>query len=178
MLKREGVYIFNLIARLVFALFLTIFNNLFYSFLGPITLYGSYFLTGLFYKASLNGEILQVSGFDLKFIPACAAVSAYILLVILILLTKGIGFKKGIIMLLIGALMIYSANLIRIEILIWLLVNKGIDYFKTLHLFFWKILASIYVAIVWIFLTKVFKIKTIPFYSDFVFLYKKLRKKK
>ncbi len=177
MLKREGIYIFNLIARLIFALFLTIFNNLFYSVLGPITLYGSYFLTSIFYEASLKGDILQVSGFDLKFIPACAAVSAYLLLVILILLTKDIGFKRGIAVLLIGALMIYAANLIRIEILIWLLVNKGLDYFKTLHLFFWKVLASIYVAFVWVFLTRLFKIKEIPLYSDLKYLLLNLKKK-
>ena len=102
----------------------------------------------------------------MEFIEACAATLAYILLGILILLTYGISLKKGIKLFLIGSLLIFIANLIRIEVLIYILVNYGIDYFNTLHLFIWKIVSSVYVALVWIFLCYKYKIKGIPVYSD------------
>ena len=68
-------------------------------------------------------------------------------------------------------LLILIANIIRIDILIIALVKYSSNLFNTLHLFFWKVLSTIYVVILWIFLTKLFKIKEVPIYSDFKEVY-------
>ncbi|MEK6860987.1 MAG: pacearchaeosortase [Nanoarchaeota archaeon] len=159
-------YYKKLVLRVLFALLLVIFSSVIYYIIGPITLYSSYLLLKPFSDAILSGNIINIDGNSLEFIEACAATLAYILLGILILLTYGISLKKGIKLFLIGSLLIFIANLIRIEVLIYILVNYGIDYFNTLHLFIWKIVSSVYVALVWIFLCYKYKIKGIPVYSD------------
>src|SRR3989344_1881903 len=75
----------------------------------------------------------------------------------------------------VGSLLILAMNLIRIDVLIIVLIEKGVNYFETLHLFFWKILSSVYVALVWIFMTYKFKVKEIPVVDDFKTLKKKIR---
>lgn len=168
-------YYIKLVIRVLTALFLVIFSNLIYLIIGPITFYSSYLLLKPFSNVEVEGNLMQVNGKSLEFIEACAATLAYILLGILILLTYGISLKKGIKLFLIGSLLIFVANIIRIEALIYILVNYGLDYFKTLHLFIWKIVSSVYVALVWIFLCYKYKIKGIPVYSDLKRLMKRIK---
>ena len=113
----------------------------------------------------------------IELIPACVAASAYLLLALLILLTRNISLKKGFMLFFMGSALILLANVIRIEVLTALLLSKGINYFETLHLFFWKILASVYAAGVWIALCRWFDVKEIPVYSDVLYLLCLSRKK-
>src|SRR3989344_4563529 len=159
-------YIKKLVIRLVLAVLLTLSYQLLYKILIPITLYPSFYILKLIYKAELSGTLITIDNYSLTFIPACAAASAYILLGILILLTKDIKLKTGLKMFLLGSLLILTANIIRIEALILILINLGKNYFETLHLFIWKLLSSLFVAAVWIFLIKLHKIKSIPIVSD------------
>ena len=159
-------YIKKLVIRLVLAVLLTLSYQLLYKILIPITLYPSFYILKLAYQAELVNNSIITNSHSLTFIPACAAASAYILLGILILLTKDIRLKTGLKMFLLGSLLILIANIIRIESLIFILINGGKNYFETLHLFIWKVLSSVFVALVWIFLIKFYKIKSIPFISD------------
>ncbi|MBI2673204.1 hypothetical protein HYX19_03010 [Candidatus Woesearchaeota archaeon] len=74
-----------------------------------------------------------------------------------------------------GILLILLLNIIRIDILIFIFLEYGINWFNNLHLFFWKFLSSIAVVLIWIFLCHKFKIKNIPVYSDFKFLMKEIK---
>jgi len=112
------------------------------------------------------GNVFVVENQVIELIPACVAASAYLLLALLIVLTRGMSFKKGLTLFFVGSVLILVANVIRIEILVALLLKSDVNYFEQLHLFFWKVLASVYVAGVWIFLSKKFKVKEIPVYSD------------
>ena len=78
-----------------------------------------------------------------------------------------------------GSLLILGMNLLRIIILIVLDVEFGKDYFDAVHLIFWNFVSGVYIALVWIFLVKKFKVSKIPYYSDLKYFYKKsfLRKK-
>ena len=80
---------------------------------------------------------------------------------------KDIKLKTSLKMFFLGSFIILLANIIRIESLIIVLINGGKNYFETLHLLIWKVLSSIFVALVWIFLIKIYKIKSIPLISDF-----------
>ena len=158
----------KLVIRLISAFLLAISYSLLYKILIPITLYPSFYILKLIgYNAKLSNTSILINSQTLTFIPACAAASAYILLGILILLTKDIKLKTSLKMFFLGSFIILLANIIRIESLIIVLINGGKNYFETLHLLIWKVLSSIFVALVWIFLIKRYKIKSIPLISDF-----------
>jgi exosortase/archaeosortase family protein len=125
----------------------------------------------------LETDSILVYGHTINFIPACAAASAYLLLVLLIFLSKDIKISTRIYMFLLGSFLILSLNIIRIDILIIILIKYGKNLFEDLHLVFWKIISTIFVAFVWIILNIIFKVKTIPVVSDIVYLINIIRKK-
>ena len=171
-------YILNLFLRLFTAILLVLFGSeIFYFILFFPTFYLSY-LTLLFYNPVLVNSSLIINNINLVFVPACLAASAYTLLSVLILLTKGINLRKGIKIFLTGFFILFFVNLMRIFILAVLLIESGIKLFETFHLLFWQVFSTLFVLGLWIFLTKYFKIKAIPVYSDFKFLLKQLKKSK
>lgn len=165
-------YKFNLFLRLI-ASFLIVFlgEKVFYPILFWPLFYSAYFL--LFpYSPKIFQNSLIINDKKLVFVSACIAISAYILLSILILLTKEISLKKGIKVFLTGVLALFLANLIRVYVLAIILLEFNIKLFNTLHLFFWDILSTVFVFLLWVALVKYFKIKAIPIYSDFNYLRK------
>ncbi len=165
-----------ILLRWILAGLVTTSYSLIYAIIGPITLQISQGILNLFTETILRGNLLYVGGKTLEFIPSCAAISAYILLGILILLTRGINIKTRIVMALYGSVLILAANILRIEVLIYVLLQWGKNYFDTLHLFIWQIVSSMYVALVWVYLTWRFKVKGIPLYSDMRYVWKKFRR--
>ena len=163
-------YTFKFVIRLISAILMSLFgSNLLFNILFIPMLYLSYFL--LFpYNPVLINNILNINGKQMEFISACIATSAYLLLAILILLTKDIDFWKGVKIFFLGALILFLVNIFRIYILALVLINFDIYLFKTLHLFFWQVFSTAFVILLWLGLTKYFKIKTIPIYSDFKYL--------
>ncbi len=163
---KERKYIKNLFARYFIALFFMITGlKIIYFIISPITFYLSY-LTLFFYSPSLiSNTAFIIDNYRLNFIPACTAASAYLLL-ILLTLTTDLTIKKIIKVIVTGFIAILIGNIIRIDILIMALIEKSSTLFDTLHLFFWQVLSTIYVVLVWIGLTKLFKIAEIPLYSD------------
>ena len=65
-------------------------------------------------------------------------------------------------------------NILRIDLLIFVLLEFGSDLFDKIHLVFWNFISGLYVAFVWIFLVKKFKVKSIPVVSDVKELYKRI----
>ncbi len=169
-------YYKRLIIRYFLAIILMVFGlNIIYLLISNLTFKLSYYSL-FYYNPKLISDISFLIGNNkLNFIPACTAASAYLLLILLIL-SIDLNLKKTIKVFLTGSLLILVANIIRIDILIISLVEFGSGAFETLHLFFWKILSTIYVVLLWIFLTKIFKIKEIPVYSDLRKIYLLRRK--
>jgi exosortase/archaeosortase family protein len=173
-------YEYSLAARFGLAFLTFLVYDLFYVIFSPLTVFFSFLLLYLLgYSPILNisSNSIIVYGHTLDFIPACTAASAYFLLVILILLTKNIKILTRIYMFLIGSFLILAINIIRIDILIIILIKYSKVTFETVHLLFWKMLSTIIVALIWITLTFIFKVKTIPVVSDIVHLIKIIRKK-
>jgi exosortase/archaeosortase family protein len=129
------------------------------------------------YPISVEGNLITLGENTLRFISACTATSAYYLLAILILLTKDMGLKRGMKIFIAGALLILLMNIVRIDILLIVLAEKGVNMFTSLHLIFWEFISSLYVAAVWIFLVKKFRIKNIPAITDIKELYRKTKRK-
>jgi len=163
----------KIIIRYLLALLVAFSNNIFYFIFSPLTLYFSFFILNIFYDITIVNSSIVFSDITFNFIPACTAATAYLLITELILLTQGIKIKKAIKMWLIGISSIYLMNIARIIILIQIYLRFGENYFNTVHMLFWHILSTLFVALVWIFLIEKYKVKRIPIYSDIKYLIRK-----
>lgn len=144
--------------------------------IAPITIYLSYYLLKLFgEKVILLPPFLIMNQAIIKFIPACAAISAYYLLMLLVLLTKDIKPIVRMKMFLTGSLIILAINTLRITALLVILSYYGLNLFESIHMFFWILIGSVFVALVWIFLVKKYKIKAVPIYSDLKYLFEQTK---
>lgn len=142
----------------------------------PVTIYLSYYLLKLFGEnVILLPPFLILNQAVIKFIPACAAISAYYLLMLLILLTRDIKPLIRLKMFLLGSLIILIINTLRVTALLITLSYYGLNLFESIHIFLWILVGSVLVALVWIFLVKRYKVKTIPIYSDLKYLFEQTK---
>lgn len=164
-------------------LLLSAFKNLwiFYLVFTPLTVFPVYFLLKLFFDVSLlNSNIIVVNtGIEIpiELVEACIAGAAYYLLLILNLATPGIKIKKRFLMIVFSFASLLFLNIIRIIILSLIYIN-GYSFFDTAHWILWHLMSIALVVAIWFAEVKIFKIKEIPFYSDFKFLVKHIKKKK
>lgn len=169
-------YTFKLIIRLILSFMSIIFYRIYYIIFGPLTLNISAYIISLFTKVIVSENMLYIGEFSFRFIDACVAASAYILITLLVLLTKGIKLKTRLKMLGLGYLLFLGFNILRIELLFLILLLFGHNVFNTLHVMIWLFFSTLVVFFIWIFLIKFFKIKNIPIYSDIQYLVSKIKK--
>jgi len=134
-----------------------------------LTVYPVYFLLKPFFNVLLSGSTISLSGFPIEIIGACVAGSAYYLLLILNLSTKGIKVKKRIGILLFSFSSLLVINILRIFFLSIIYVN-GTSFFDLAHRLFWYLGSTLFVVGIWFLSVKIFKVKEIPIYSDVVHL--------
>jgi len=113
----------------------------------------------------------------INIVKYCVTASAYYLLALFAIITMGIALWKRIIMFLLGTILIFAMNLARIVMLIVVLLNNS-EGFKGTHAALGLFLSIIYVIFIWVLLSILFKVKTVPFYSDIKFLSQEVCKKK
>jgi exosortase/archaeosortase family protein len=143
---------------------------IFYFIFSPLTIYPVFCLLKLLYNASLSGSTIIFSGFSIQIVEACIAGSAYYLLLILNLTTP-MPFKKRIISIIFSFLIFLIINIIRI-FFFSILILKSFPLFNLTHLLFWYFLSGVIVFLVWLAVIKIFRINSIPVYSDILYLYK------
>ena|SRR3989344_7818717 len=146
-----------------------------YSLLGkiiyPATIFSSSIILNLIgIKSFIFSPYLITLNNNIRFSEACAIISAYFLLLLLVVLTKDISFKKRLKIFLIGSIVLFIINIIRILVLIYILETRGFDSFQQTHDIIWLVLGSILVSLTWIGLIRHYKIKSIPIYSDIKYL--------
>lgn len=151
---------------------------LFYLIFTPLTVYPLYFIFKLFIEVSLRNNTLLINGFAIQIVDACVAGSAYYLLFILNMSLPNIKLKKRAQMMLFSFVLLLALNILRIITLTLFLFTES-NYFDITHRLFWYFVSTLLVVLIWFTTVRVFKIKEIPVYSDFKFLYKKsiLKKK-
>ncbi len=173
--QRDSFYIF---ARYLLLLFLS-FGSLyiFYLIFTPLTIYPVLFILKLIYGPStslISTNTILVEGISFSLIPACIAGAAYYLLLILNLSTP-ISIKirlKSIIFLYLAFLLV---NISRIAIFSILAINSN-SLFNQLHIWTWYLGSTAFVIILWFVNIKLFKIKSIPIYSDFKTIISSIKK--
>jgi len=178
MLKKRDVY--DILIRYILMVLVALPGLfLFYFVFTPLTVFPVYWILSIFFETSLlsNNIILVNSQIPIELIKACIAGSAYYLLLVLNLSTKGIKLNKRIKLLLFSWLAFLIVNIIRIILLSFLAVS-GSPTFDITHQVFWYLLSTVFVVGIWFYQVKKFKIREIPFYSDIKTLYKQPKKLK
>lgn len=172
-MKKQNKQLLNLVIRYAIILLAGLGNLwVFYKIFTPLTIRTVAFFFSLFTKTSISGNLIITQKVILEIIPACVAGSAYYLLLILVLAAPNIKLPKRIKIILFSFVSLFILNIARI-IIITLISNT--TYFEITHLIFWYFISTIFVVGIWITAVKLFKIKSIPVYSDVNFLYKLIK---
>ena len=159
----------NLFLRYIIILLAGLGNlYIFYKIFTPLTIQTLRLILSIFTQTTLTQNILIIPNLSIELIPACIAGSAFYLLFILNLATPDIKLDKRIKILLLTFASLFFLNILRILLLV--LINQTV-YFQSLHELFWYVISTIFVIAIWIFTIKKFKIRKIPVYDDFKFLY-------
>ena len=169
-------FVYNLGLRYILLLLLGLFMyNLsgFYNLFLQLTAFPASLLINIFQPAKFIGDIIYVDGLAIEIIPACVAVSAYFLLLILNLTTE-MNIKTRIYSIIFSFLSLLIVNILRIWLMALLLLNN-VYYFELFHMFTWYVLSIVIVVAIWFITVYIFKIKNIPIYSDFKNMFKKIK---
>jgi exosortase/archaeosortase family protein len=171
-------YTKRLIIRMLSLIFILVFSkDIIYPILKFLTIKLSYIFLLPLRPTIQNASTFIIKGQVIEIVPACVALSAYILFSILILSTKDLRLIKTLKFLIYGSLAILIINIIRIDVLIYALIFMGSRLFEPVHLLFWKVLSGVVVVVIWIYLTRKYNITEIPIYSDVKYLINKIKSK-
>lgn len=168
MIKTDQKYFFNLVFRYISLLVIAIifsFSDIIYNFLLLLTIYPTNFLLNLFFPSIVYGNNILIQSQIISIIPACVAVSAYLLLIILNL-TISLKPLTRLYSILFSVLCLLIVNILRI-VIFSLLLLQDFKYYQEIHMFFWYILSTIFVVGIWFLTAYLFKIKNLPIYEDF-----------
>jgi exosortase/archaeosortase family protein len=175
-MNKEAKNILGMFLRYFFILFLGMGNlYIFYKILTPITVFLISKTVGLFTEILVIRNIIFLKDFTVELIPACVAGSAFFLLFLLVFSSANITPKKRILALVISSIALLFLNYIRIIFLI-LIVNNF--YFDLIHWILWHLVSVVFVVGIWFLVVKIFKIKSIPIYTDISYLTGFLKKEK
>jgi exosortase/archaeosortase family protein len=170
---------FSLLSRYLLLILLALGNFfLIYSIASPATIKASFFIINGFYPAAqvLDYNTIMFAGLTAKIIPACVAGAAYYLLLVLNLSTP-MNLKKRFKSLAFIIVSFYLLNLIRI-ITFAKLLTFGTNYFDNFHAITWYFGSTVLLILIWFVNAWIFKIKTIPIYSDLHSILKDTKNKK
>ncbi len=168
--------IITLIFRYIIILFFGLFNIwIFYKLFTSPTIFLVSKIISIFGNTTLFGNIIFYQGIIFQIIPACVAGSAYYLLFILIMSISDLKPIKHALILVFSFSLLFIINVLRIVVLVFMF---GSFYFEPIHLFFWYVLSTLFVFLIWVLCIKVFSIKEIPIYSDIKFLMNNLKVRK
>lgn len=168
--------VFSIVLRYFLILIFGLGNlYLLYLLFTPLTLNITYFILNIFTSPSLINGFIYFNESIIQIIPACVAGAAYYLLLILILSTPNLSFKKYLKLIGISFGIFFLFNVLRI---IFLILIRNTLQFDLIHSIFWYFLSTILVILIWFFLVKRYKLNDYPIISDILFLMKFSKKSK
>lgn len=164
--KLETNEIAGILARYILLVILPLGNlYIFYLLFTPLTAYPVYLILKLFYPTLLLGfNLLIVDGFSISLISACVAGAAYYLLLILNL-TTSMRLKTRLNSLVFLFIAFLVTNILRI-VIFSILAKNSYSWFNQMHALSWYIGSTLFVVVLWFVNVKLFKIKSVPVYTD------------
>ena len=155
-----------LIRYLILLIIVALGLPLIYAIFTPLTINFTALILDIFYEITINKDLIIINTTTLiSIIDVCVAGSAYLLLLILnltIRMKKDLRIKS----ILYSFTLLFILNVIRIVILA-ALYHHEVAYFDFTHALFWYGLSTLFVIAIWFETVRKFKIKRIPFYSDY-----------
>lgn len=162
--------ILSIILRYLIVCLLGLFNlKLFYYLFGPLTVFGTGFVLGLFSNVLVFGRTIIFNSNVFEIVNACVIGSAYYLLFILFMSFQDIRFFKRIFIILLSFFLLYVVNVLRILFLIFIFEKS---YFVFAHWIFWNFVSTVFVLGIFFFIVFIFKLKEIPFQKDFLYFFR------
>lgn len=175
--NKTNLFVQSIFLRYILALLLA-FNGLFlfYLVLTPLTIYPVFFILKIFFKESIlnfANNSISIENLQIDIIKPCIAGSAYYLLTLLNFLTPML-LRTRIRALFYSLLILLVINIARIVIFVFLIKSEFI-YFDIIHELTWNLLSTLIVVLIWFSTIKIFKIDTIPIYTDIKNILKQIR---
>lgn len=168
--------IIGLFSRYLTVLFLGAGNlYLLYKLLTPLTIHATNTLLSIVTPTTLQGNIIYFGQTTIQIVPACVAGAAFYLLLVLLFTTADIKPKTRAYAILTATATFFVLNITRILILASMTTFPN---FETIHWIFWHIVSTVFVVATYIATIKLYKIKSIPIYSDFKYLISLTKKSK
>lgn len=175
-MNKQSKKILGLFAR-YFSILLIGSGNLYiiYKLLTPLTIHILNTILSIFTDTILRGNTIHLGHVAIEIVPACVAGSAFYLLLLLLLSTADIKPETRTKAITTSFIILFVLNILRILILIPM---TGVSYFETVHWVFWHLVSTVFVVLVWIGIVKMYKITTIPIYSDIKYIKSLIKTKK
>jgi exosortase/archaeosortase family protein len=149
---------------------------IFYKILTPLTVAVLETVLSLYTEVLVSTNLLYISsGKMIEIAPACVAGAAFFLLLILVFSTAEITPRRRFIVLVTSFTILFVLNITRILVLVSLI---GSTNFEQIHWVFWHIVSIVFVVATWIAMTYLYKIKTVPVYSDIKYLIRLIKPRK
>ena len=144
-------------------------SYLLYTFLSPLTIYATSSILSLFTEVLVIGELIYFKRTIIEIARACVIPSAFYLLFTLVFTTRDLNPLKRLKALGLSFLILFTLNLARV-----LLLSQFVhlNSFYSIHWVFWNVISIFFVVGAWLITVRVLNIKSIPFYSDFLYFYK------
>lgn len=164
--KNKILFIF---LRYLLIILLILSSSWIYEIFNYPTLRLTYFSLNLFDDIiTISPNIFLFDGNYIELTSSCISPYAYLLFFILILSCSNISLKKIIFLFITCSITFLLINVSR-SVLLAILINNQL--FSLVHYFLWHFLSTIIVILIWFFYSYLFKIKSVPFYSDLNYLY-------
>lgn len=170
----ENKKVYSLVIRYLFLFIVGLNIWIFYNAFSSVTIYPVYWILSLFYSTILEGNTIiiqdSIRNISIEIIDACIAGAAYYLLLVLCL-TIPLKLRKQIKIVLTTFLVFLFINILRILVFSFIAIyNTGL--FEVMHMLFWYFISTLIVVFIWFFTVKNYKIKEMPVYDDFKYLFK------
>lgn len=141
----------------------------FYSILTPLTVSLVSQTISLFTNVITEGSFIHLGTFSVELVRGCVAGSAFFLMFILVFSTADIKPKKRFYALITALALLFVLNVLRILFLVLIYSPENI-YFDAIHWVLWHLVSVCFVVGIWFSVVKIYKIKSVPIYSDIKFL--------
>jgi len=148
---------------------------LFYKILTPLTTRTVSAILSIFSPATVADNLIRFNGMMIEIIPSCVAGAAFFLLLFLILSTAEIKPGKRALIIILSMIALFILNILRIVTLAGLAKTS---YFEVAHWTSWHIISTLFVVGIWFAMIKIYKIKSIPVYSDLLYIQSLVKKRK
>ena len=166
--SREAKLLLGMFARYL-ALLLMGTGNLYiiYAILTPLTLHTLTAILSIFTTPILIDNFIILTGVTIEIIPACVAGAAFYLLLIFALSVPDVKPVTRTKAILTSFAILFALNILRILAIIPLIKSSN---FQTIHWITWHIASTIFVVATWLATITIYKIKSIPVYTDLKYL--------